>query len=125
MNSIVVFGRVTKEVEVKSTSSGLSYARFNVASKSSMKDEKGEYKTNFFTCVAWREKADRLAKFIKKGDQLVVKGSLNSRDYEKNGEKNTIWEINVEDFAFVSVDNIEKTPKELTPVSEDDEDLPF
>ena len=125
MNSIVVFGRVTKEVEVKSTSSGLSYARFNVASKSSMKDEKGEYKTNFFTCVAWREKADRLAKFIKKGDQLVVKGSLNSRDYEKNGEKNTIWEMNVEDFAFVSVDNVDKTPKELTPVSEDEEDLPF
>lgn len=125
MNSIVIFGRITKDVEVKATSSGLSYTRFNIASKSSIKDDKGEYKTNFFTCLAWRDKADRLAKFVKKGDQLIVKGSLNFREYEKNGEKVPIAEVNVEDFSFVSSDNLDKAPKELKQIDEDDEDLPF
>ena len=125
MNNITIFGRITKDIELKSMSSGVSFARFNIASKSMVKNSNGEYETNFFTCVVWREKADRLAKFVKKGDQLVVKGSFNSRTYEKNGEKTTIWEVNVEDFAFVS--NVDKAEtKELVPATEEDlEDLPF
>ena len=125
MNSIVVFGRITKDIILNTTGSGVSYTRFNLASKSSIKDEKGEYKTNFFSCVAWRDKAERLYKFVKKGDQLVVKGSLNSREYEKNGETVPIWELNVEDFAFVSGDSAGKAPKELKQINEDEEDLPF
>lgn len=125
MNSIVVFGRLTKDLELKTTSGNLAYARFNLASRSSIKDEKGEYKTNFFPCLIWRDKAERLFKFVKKGDQLVVKGSFNSREYEKNGEKSTIWELNVEDFAFVNGDSIDKTPKELIPLEENEDDLPF
>lgn len=125
MNSIVVFGRLTKELELKTTSSNLTYARFNLASKSSIKNEKGEYETNFFPCLIWRDKAERLNKFVKKGDQLIVKGSINSRTYQKNGENTQIWEVNVEDFSFVNGENTDKTPKELLPFEENEEDLPF
>ena len=122
MNNITIFGRVTKEIELKTTNSNVAYARFNIASRSSIRGTDGEYGTNFFTCVAWRGCAERLHKFVKKGDALVIKGSLNSREYENNGTANTIWELNVEDFAFVgNKDNGER--KELTPI--DDDDIPF
>lgn len=126
MNSIVIFGRITKDIDLKQTTANIPYTRFNVASKSMVKDENGEYKTNFFTCLAWREKATRLQRFVKKGDQIVIKGSLNSRSYEKNGETIPVWEVNVEDFAFVSGNKTETLPEGLTPAEDiDADDLPF
>lgn len=126
MNNITVFGRVTREIELKYTSSKVAYARFNLASKSSVRGADGEFGVNFFPCLIWRDKAERLAKFVKKGDPLVVKGSFNSRDYEKNGTKNTIWELNIEDFAFVSSKDDVKGDTELVPMDDESaEDLPF
>lgn len=125
MNNIVVFGRITKEIELKHTTSKVPYARFNVASKSMVRGADGEFGTNFFTCLVWRDKAERLAKFTKKGNQIVIKGSLNSREYEKNGVTVPIWEVNVEDFAFVSSGKeSDDTPDGLIP-ADDEEDLPF
>lgn len=123
MNSITVYGRTTKEIEIKNTTTNVAYARFTLASRGSVKAADGEYKTNFFNCVAWRDKAERLEKFVKKGDALVVKGSLNSREYDNNGTKSTIWELNVEDFAFVNGKEGNGKNKELTEI--DDDDIPF
>ena len=127
MNNITVFGRLTKDIELKYTNSKVPYARFNLASKSMVRDAKGEFGVNFFTCLIWRDKAERLAKFVKKGDQLVVKGSFNSREYSNNkGETSTIWELNIEDFAFVSnKDGGKDLPEDLIPMEEDDDNLPF
>lgn len=123
MNNITVYGRITKEIDLKYTNSQVPFARFNLASKSSVRNAEGDYGTNFFPCIIWRDKAERLAKFVKKGDPIVIKGSFNSREYENKGVPTTIWELNVEDFAFVSTkeggDN-----KDMTPL-DDTEDLPF
>lgn len=120
MNSTTVFGRLTKDIEIKRLQSDVPYARFNLASRSSVRGGDGEYGTNFFTCVIWREKAERLAKFTKKGDALVVKGSFNAREYDGK----TIWELNVEDFVFVSNKEETNKNKELTPL-DDDYGCPF
>ena len=113
-----------------------------MACKSKLRDEDGEQKVDFFVCVAWREKAELIHKYCKKGSMLQISGSMGSRSYEKqDGTRQTIWEINVEDVEFLSsineesAENKEKTktksktaPKqaELIPLDDvDDENLPF
>lgn len=144
MNKIILVGRLTKDPELQTTNNGISLVRFNVACKSKARNKDGEQETDFFVCVAWREKAELIHKYCKKGSMLQISGSMGSRSYEKqDGTKQTIWEINVEDIEFLSSTNEESaekkektttkaksktTPKqaELTPLDDvDDDDLPF
>lgn len=140
MNKIILVGRLTKDPEMQTTSNGTSLLRFNVACKSKFRDEDGEQKVDFFMCVAWREKAELIHKYCKKGSMLQISGSMSSRSYEKqDGTKQTVWEINVEDIEFLSSAEegaekkekakIKETPKQakLIPLNDDDDDtgLPF
>lgn len=139
MNNISIVGRLTKDVEIETTNSGVEYARFNVAVKSEFKTADGERKTDFFTCIAWRETAKNIAKYFKKGYPIGVIGSMNSRTYEKtDGTSQLIWEINVKTFSFVGGSNDEKeeieqstksknsnSQPELTLIDIEDDDLPF
>lgn len=143
MNNISIVGRLTKDVEVQTTNSGIDFARFNVAVTSEFRTASGEKQADFFMCVAWRDTANNIAKYFKKGQPIGIIGSMNSRSYEKeDGVKQTVWEINVKSFSFVgssSEDKVEETenqskakskssksatPPELTEIDEDD-DLPF
>ena len=142
MNKIILVGRLTKDPEIQTTTNGTSLLRFNVACKSKLRDEDGKQNVDFFVCVAWREKAELIHKYCKKGSMLQISGSMGSRSYEKqDGTKQTIWEINVEDVEFLSSTNEESAenkqetktksktaPKqaELIPLDDvDDENLPF
>ena len=140
MNNISIVGRITKDVELQTTSSGIEFTRFNVAVQSEFKTADGEKKADFFTCIAWRENAKNIAKFFKKGNPIGIMGSMNSRSYEKeDGSTQNIWELNVKNFSFVGSSNEESeenkqttkskksnTQKELTPIDDiDNDDLPF
>lgn len=141
MNKITILGRLTADVEMKETTSGVAYCKFHLASRGKMRDKDGNYPTDFFLCTAWREKAELLAKYTKKGSQLMATGYMQSRQYEDEGKKNTIWEFNVEDFEFAgagpteSNENIppqqsvnlgrKKSPIDELPKLDDDEELPF
>lgn len=144
MNKIILVGRLTKDPMIQTTNNGTSLLRFNVACRSKFRDEDGKQETDFFVCVAWREKAELIHKYCKKGSMLQISGSMGSRNYEKqDGTKQTIWEVNVEDFEFLSSTNEENAEKEektvtkekseatpkqtkLTPLDDvDDNDIPF
>ena len=139
MNNISIVGRVTKDVELQQTNSGIDFARFNVAVQSEFKTADGERKVDFFTCIAWRETAKNIAKYFKKGNFIGVIGSMNSRSYEReDGTQQQIWELNVKNFSFAGSneemkENEQKQTKkatssqpELTPIDPDDDDnLPF
>lgn len=141
MNNISIVGRLTKDVEIQTTSSGIEFARFNVAVTSEMKTADGERQADFFICVAWRETAKNIAKYFKKGYPIALSGSMNSRSYEKtDGSKQLVWKLNVKNFYFVGSSNEEpketkenksktktkqatQSSMELEPV--DDDNLPF
>lgn len=121
MNKITAIGRLTKEIELKKTAVGTTYCRFNLACKSKQKGENGENQMDFFLCVAWRNTAELMQKYCKKGNLLLVSGFMNSRTYKaKNGEKTTIWELNVEDLEFVSQKTDDPSLTEI-----EDEECPF
>ena len=136
MNNISISGRLVKDIELSRTANGTTLTRFNVAVPSELKDENGDRKADFFICIAWRENAESIAKYFKKGSPIELYGSMNSRSYVKDGKTSTIWELNVKGWGFAQTNKDEtqetksnKSKKgsqaELTPIDESDEDLPF
>lgn len=113
MNKITLVGRITKDLELECTTNGTFFMRFNVACKSKQRDENGEQKVDFFVCIVWRQTAELIKRYCKKGSLLQLSGSMGSRTYEKqDGTKQTIWEVNVEDVEFLSSSNEETGEKE-------------
>lgn len=87
MNSVTISGRLTSDVEVRKTQSGLSVASFTVAV------QKDKEHADFINCVAWRQSADFLGQFTHKGDMVGVMGRLQTRDYERDGQKVYVTEV--------------------------------
>lgn len=127
MNKWTGTGRLTKDVELATTSNGVSVARFTIAVNRRFTNADGEREADFINCVAWRKTAEILAKYCQKGDRIGVVGELQTRSYEaKDGSKRYLSEIIVEEIDFLSMKKDgEKTQAKphLTPV--DGEGLPF
>lgn len=133
-NKIFLIGRLTKDIDVQYTNTGVAYARVNIAVKNKIRNADGTFGTDFFTCVAWRDRAETMQKYCKKGDQVNIIGSMNSHEYNKDGIKNISWEVNVDDVEFLaknSNDGQTLTPstqpltKQTLMQLDDGEDLPF
>lgn len=101
LNKVILGGRLTADVELKTTPSGVSVCTFNLAiNRKYSKD--GEQAVDFVSCVAWRSTAEFLAKFFKKGNSLCVVGSIQTRSYtDKEGHKRTATEVVVDEAMFV------------------------
>lgn len=87
LNKVIMNGRLCADPELKKTQSGLSVASLNIAVS------KGKEETDFFKITAWRNTAEFICKYFKKGDGICIDGHLATNTYEKNGEKRTSYEI--------------------------------
>jgi single-strand DNA-binding protein len=130
-------GRLTKDIELKTTQSGISVTSFDVAVNRKRADKDGNRQTDYFTCVAWRSSAEFLSKWFRKGDMIAVEGEMQTRKYtDKNGNNRTAYEILVDNAYFCGGKKNEQnnqqnvtqfTPPAQPPEFEEitDEDLPF
>ena len=101
LNFSVIHGRLTRDVEVRRTGSGISVANFTVAVDRDMKGQDGNKETDFFDCVAWRQTADFVSKYFHKGSQIIVAGMMQSRKWtDKNGQSRTSWEVQADNIYF-------------------------
>ena len=105
MNSVNLTGRITKDAEIRSTTTGINTVTFDLAVKRKYK-ESGEYKSDFIRCVAFRNSADYLGSYAKKGDVIGVKGELRNNIWEKDGVKRWNTEVRCEEVEIIS----KKTP---------------
>ena len=93
INSVVLVGRLTRDVEVRKTTAGISYARFTVACdrRFSGRDQNGNSNqptADFISCVAWRQSADFLGSYGRKGSMVGVNGSIQTGSYtDRDGRK--------------------------------------
>lgn len=101
-NTIVLIGRLTKEVETKENTKGTKYANFNLAVQRSYKNDKGVYETDFIDCVVFNSVAENISEYCKTGDLISVKGTLQNNEYEVNGEVRRNNEVVVERVCFLS-----------------------
>ena len=96
INNVVLVGRLTKDVEVKKTQSGLSVASFTIACDRRLSQEQknnNEQSADFISCVAWRGSADFLGRYAHKGDTVGVEGRIQTRNYDRDGQKVYVTEI--------------------------------
>lgn len=101
MNSISIHGRLTRDVELKTTQSGKSVASFSVAVDRAYKDAEGNKQTDFFNCKAWGGAADVIAQYFSKGSEIALTGEMrNDRYKDKDGNDRDWWYINVSTFDF-------------------------
>lgn len=96
INSVVLVGRLTKDVELRKTQSGLSVASFTVACDRRLSQEQrnnNEQSADFINCVAWRGSADFLGKYARKGDTVGVEGKIQTRNYDRDGQRVYVTEV--------------------------------
>ncbi len=129
MQKFIGIGRTTKDIELSQTTSGVAVAKFTLAIPRKFKNAEGEKETDFLNCVAWRQSAEIIAKYVNKGDQLFIVGTVQTRTYELKGERKYITEIQVDEFEFIGgnkkTEKVEN--KDLTEIPVDDlgDNLPF
>lgn len=102
INEITVYGRLTKDVELKALPSGIAVGQFSVATTREWKSNTGEKQeeTEFHTVVFFGKQAEAIAQWVKKGHTIYVRGRLKTRNWEKDGMKYYRTEIIGENFKF-------------------------
>ena len=101
INKTILGGRLTADVELKQTQSGVSVCSFNLAvNRKAGKDK--EQQTDFIACVAWRQTAEFIAKYFKKGSSLCIVGNIQTRTWtDQNNQKRFTTEVIVDEALFV------------------------
>ena len=86
MNNVVLVGRLTKDIELKYTQSGMAVAKFTLAVNRQFKKE-GQPDADFIMCTAFSKTAENLANFMRKGSQIGVVGSIQTGSYDNKDGK--------------------------------------
>ena len=97
INRVVLVGRITADPEIRKTQTGLSVTRFTLAL-----DNGKDKPADFINCVAWRQSADFLGEYARKGFVVGVDGSISTRSYEKDGHKVYVTEVVAEKVRICS-----------------------
>lgn len=142
LNKVILGGRLTADPELKQTTSGISVCSFSIAVNRRFQRE-GEQQADFINCQAWRNTAEFISNYFRKGSSICVVGSIQTRSWtDNNGQKRYATEVVVDEAMFVDSKNdtqqaeagnhtnympdAYKSPKntEFEPV-EDNDGLPF
>lgn len=100
MNKVILMGRLTREPELKQTPNGVNVCSFSIAVNRRYKNTEGNYDADFVNCVAWRQTGEFVSKYFAKGRMIAVAGSLQTRTYEKDGQKRYVTEVQVDEAYF-------------------------
>lgn len=115
INNVVLVGRLTRDVDMRYTQSGVAVGSFSIAVERNFKNANGERETDFINCVIWRKAAENFARFTRKGSLVGVEGSIQTRNYENNqGQRVYVTEILVENFSLLE----SKSTTESRPASD-------
>lgn len=149
LNHIVVMGRLTRDPELRRTTSGIAVTGFSIAVDRDFSGQDGEKAVDFIDCVAWRNTAEFVSKYFTKGRMAVVSGRLQIRPWtDKEGNKRRSAEV-VADSVYFGDSKKESTgtggsyaappapavsspshgyvqpPQDFEEITEDDSQLPF
>lgn len=103
INQVVLIGRLTKDLELRYTQSGVAVARFNLAVNRQFKDKQtGQREADFISCQIWRQGAENLANYTHKGSLIGVEGRITTSNYEnKEGQRVYRTDVTVENFSLL------------------------
>lgn len=149
INRVVLIGRLTKDIELRYTSSGTAVGSFILAVNRQFTNQNGQREADFINCVIWRKSAENLANFTHKGSLIGVEGRIQTRSYDNSqGTRVYVTEAVIDTFSLLEprstgnkqnsvpdFNNFSKEPSNSTsdPFAKDngksvdisDDDLPF
>lgn len=118
INSVILMGRLTADPELRQTQNGTAVTSFTVAVD--RRFQRGQ--TDFINVVAWKQTAEFVEKYFKKGAMIALRGSIHQRNYEdKNGNKRTAFEVIADEVSFCG----SKADKPQTLNNDDFEEIPI
>lgn len=102
INNVVLVGRLTKDPDLRYTSSGSAVATFTLAVNRNFTNANGNREADFINCVIWRKPAETMANYAKKGTLLGVTGRIQTRNYEnQQGQRIYVTEVVCENFQLL------------------------
>lgn len=137
INKVVLVGRIVREPELRYTPQNTAVATFTLAVNRRFKNAQGEREADFINCVIWRQPAENLANWAKKGTLVGITGSIQARNYEnKEGQRVYVTEVLADNFQMIernsnktekgkTKSNQDKDPFAGSPMEVSDDDLPF
>ncbi|HHU49880.1 MAG: single-stranded DNA-binding protein [Caldicoprobacterales bacterium] len=143
LNKVVLIGRLTRDPEMRSTTSNISVTTFTLAVDRRFTNQQGEREADFIPIVTWRSLAENCHKYLTKGRLVAVSGRIQVRSYDdSSGQRRYITEVVADEVQFLERGTIteqseghpqspaeglntgNKWPAGFDPV-EDDDELPF
>ncbi|CND42742.1 TPA: single-stranded DNA-binding protein [Streptococcus agalactiae] len=137
INNVVLVGRLTKDAELRYTPSNVVVATFTLAVNRNRKNENGEREADFINCVIWRQQAENLANWAKKGALVGITGRIQTRNYEnQQGQRVYVTEVVAESFQLLESRNSQQQTNQngnssnsyfgnANKMDISDDDLPF
>lgn len=137
LNSVVLVGRLTKDPELRYTPSNQAVATFSLAVNRPFKNQNGEREADFINCVIWRQQAENLANWAKKGALIGITGRIQTRGYEnQQGQRVYVTEVVADNFQLLESRKDRETGqsqgygqpdfgRQAEPMDISDDDLPF
>ena len=141
LNKVILMGRFTRDPELRSTPQGISTCAFSIAVDRNFVRPGEERKADFINCVAWRQTAEFISKYFRKGNMVALEGSIQTRSWDDNeGKKRYATEVIVNQVYFAeskrdsqadaigsdayAAGDFGALPDPISPMGTDD-DLPF
>lgn len=100
-NKIIIGGRLTADPELRKTPTGIPVTTFTVAVNRPGAKDSDEQKADFFNVTAWRQIAEHVTTYFRKASSICIEGSLQTRSWEKDGQKHYATEIKADRAYFV------------------------
>lgn len=128
INNVVLVGRLTRDAELRYTPQNQAVATFNLAVNRNFKNQSGEREADFINVVIWRQQAENLANWTKKGSLIGITGRIQTRSYgNQQGQRVYVTEVVADSFQILekrdNSANQSSMDSQMPPFSDDD--LPF
>lgn len=123
MNRVNLCGRITKNIELKTTQSGKKYIQFTIACDNGKDKEGNKLEADFVNCVVWERRAEVIAEYVKKGDRFLVAGQFKTDKYETDsGENRYRSYVLVREYEFIESKKDGFVPTEPNDLNYEDEE---
>lgn len=141
LNKVVLIGRLTRDPELRYTSSGVPVARFTLAVNRNFTNQQGEREADFIPIVVWRGQAETSARYLNKGRLVAVAGRIQTGSYEtQDGQRRYTTEVVADEVRFLDwgdgradtstessmpQDSVDTTIPGFDPYDGGEDELPF
>lgn len=102
MNKVFLIGRLTRDPEIRYTSSNVAVTTFSIAVNRTFANQNGEREADFINIVVWRKQAENCKNYLNQGSQVAIDGRIQTRNYEdQNGQKRYVTEVVADNVQFL------------------------